>query len=172
MLLLATLCTAATALAVRFQSSDLYYNTTSDSTVEVAYQSKSSENHQGLTTATISETAPATLTGALTPKPTDPYADDIALTKEYEWFQDSSTGKYGYKHNGRVVIPAKYDDALSFSEGLASVKINGKWGFIDKTDTMVIPAKYDYAEDFSDGKAFVKLNGRWFYIDRNGNEVQ
>ena len=56
MLLLATLCTAATALAYDFQSSDLYYNTTSDSTVEVAYQSKSSDNYQGLTTATIPET--------------------------------------------------------------------------------------------------------------------
>ena len=123
-------------------------------------------------TATVSETATATLTGALTPKPTDPYADDIALTDEYELFQDSSTGKYGYKHNGRVVIPAKYDDAWDFSEGLASVKINGKWGFIDKTDTMVIPAKYDYAWTFSNGKARVKLNDRWFRIDRNGNEVQ
>ena len=56
MLLLAALCTAATALAYSFQSGDLYYNITSDSTVEVAYQSKSSDNYQGLTTATIPET--------------------------------------------------------------------------------------------------------------------
>ena len=56
MLLLAALCTAVTTLAYDFQSSDLYYNTTSDSTVEVAYQSKSSDNYQGLTTATIPET--------------------------------------------------------------------------------------------------------------------
>ena len=56
MLLLAALCTAATSLAYDFQSGDLYYNTTSDSTVEVTYQSKSSDNYQGLTTATIPET--------------------------------------------------------------------------------------------------------------------
>ena len=56
MLLLAALCTAATTLAYGFQSGDLYYNITSDSTVEVAYQSKSSDNYQGLTTATIPET--------------------------------------------------------------------------------------------------------------------
>jgi len=30
-----------------------------------------------------------------------------------------------------MVIPAVYDDAGSFSEGLAQVKINGKYGFID-----------------------------------------
>ena len=56
MLLLAALCTAATTLAYGFQSGDLYYNITSDTTVEVAYQSKSSDNYQGLTTATIPET--------------------------------------------------------------------------------------------------------------------
>ena len=108
----------------------------------------------------------------LTTTAADTYAADIALTKEYETFKDSSTGKYGYKHNGRVVIPAKYDYAWPFSEGLARVEINGKYGFIDKTDSMVIPAKYDYAWPFSSGKAKVKLNGREFYIDRNGNEVQ
>ena len=122
-------------------------------------------------TATVSETAPATLTGALTPKPTDPYADDIALTKEYELFTDSSTGKYGFKHNGRVVIPAKYDDVMYFSEGLASVKINGKWGVIDKSGTIVIPAKYDDAGDFSEGLAVVKINGKWGFIDKSGTLV-
>ena len=29
------------------------------------------------------------------------------------------------------------------SEGLASVELNGKWGFIDKSGTEVIPCKYD-----------------------------
>ena len=71
-----------------------------------------------------------------------------------------------------MVIPAKYDVAWPFNEGLARVKINGKWGFIDKTDTIVIPAKYDDAWTFSNGKALVELNGRRFFIDRNGNEVQ
>ncbi len=122
-------------------------------------------------TATVSETAPATLTGALTPKPTDPYADDIALTTEYEWFQDSSTGKYGYKHKGRVVIPAKYEAVWSFSEGLAVVKIAGKWGYIDKTGTMVIPAKYEDVWSFSEGLACVKINGKWGFIDTTGTIV-
>ena len=54
--LVAVLLTALSAQAYSFQSGDLYYNTTSDTTVEVAYQSKSSDNYQGLTTATIPET--------------------------------------------------------------------------------------------------------------------
>ena len=54
--LVAVLLTALSAQAYSFQSGALYYNTTSDTTVEVAYQSKSSDNYQGLTTATIPET--------------------------------------------------------------------------------------------------------------------
>ena len=59
MLLLAALSTAVTTLAYDFQSGDLYYNITSDNTVEVTYQHyESSYNYVGLTTATI----PATVT--------------------------------------------------------------------------------------------------------------
>ena len=54
--LVAVLLTALSAQAYDFQSGDLYYKITSDSTVEVAYQSKSSDNYKGLTTATIPET--------------------------------------------------------------------------------------------------------------------
>ena len=57
MLLLAALCTAATALAYHFQSGDLYYDITSYNTVAVTYQEYwSSTNYQGLSTATIPET--------------------------------------------------------------------------------------------------------------------
>ena len=60
-LLLSLLCTAATTFAYDFQSGDLYYNITSDTTVEVTYQKYwqeiwNSANYQGLTTATIPET--------------------------------------------------------------------------------------------------------------------
>ena len=101
------------------------------------------------------------------PRPADPYAADIALTKEYSRFQDSTTGKFGYKHNGRIVIPAKYYWTGSFSEGLASV-YTGKYGFIDKSGTLVIPAKYDNAWNFSEGLARVKTDGRCGFIDKSG----
>lgn len=123
--------------------------------------------------------SPATLTGATTPLPTtspssldtDSSAADIALTDRYEYFYDSSTGKYGFKHNGTIVIPARYDLAGSFSEGLAGVKINGKWGFIDKSGTLVIPAKYKSAEKFSEGLAMVKVKNKYGFIDKNGTLV-
>ena len=122
-------------------------------------------------TANVTESTPATLSGSLTAKPSDPYADDIALTKEYKPFEDPSTGKYGYKYNGTLVIPARYDYAGYFSEGLARVLINGKYGFIDKSGAMVIPAKYDVSWDFSEGLAWVLINGKHGFIDKSGNMV-
>ena len=64
----------------------------------------------------------------------------------------------------KMVVQPKYDDAWSFSEGLAWVKLNGKVGFIDKTGKEIVTPKYDYALYFSEGLAGVKLNGKYFYI--------
>ena len=57
LLLMVALLTTIATHAYTFKSGDLYYNTTSDNTVEVTYQKFQSEsNYQGLTTATIPET--------------------------------------------------------------------------------------------------------------------
>jgi KWG Leptospira. len=70
--------------------------------------------------------------------------------EELESFKTGNT--YGYKNeSGKVVITAKFDDANSFSEGLAAVLQNGKWGFIDKKGNFVIPAKFDESWSFSEG---------------------
>ena len=42
-------------------------------------------------------------------------------------------GKYGYVNKiGKLAIPLKYEKVSYFSEGLAAVKLNGKWGFISR----------------------------------------
>jgi hypothetical protein len=64
-----------------------------------------------------------------------------------------------------------YDDVYSFSEGLAMVKLNGKWGFIDKTGKEIIPLKYDGAHSFSEGLVVVELNEKYGFIDTTGKEV-
>ena len=81
----------------------------------------------------------------------------------------SENWKYGYKKDDVVVIPAIYDDAMDFSEGLAAVKLNDNYGFIDYSGNEVIPFKYDFAYSFENGKAGVKLNGKWGTIDKQGN---
>jgi hypothetical protein len=82
-------------------------------------------------------------------------------------------GKFGFKDStGNIVVEAKYDDAESFSEGLAAVSLNNKWGFINKEGKEVIPLKYDMVNWFENGKARVKIDGEKFYIKTKGERIE
>lgn len=102
------------------------------------------------------------------------YTQVYAFSENSAWV--TLNGKQGFINNvGKDVVPIKYDDSSSFSEGLATVRTGeahtGKWGFIDKTGKEVIVPKYDFVGDFSEGMAEVSLNGKWGYIDRTGREA-
>lgn len=64
------------------------------------------------------------------------------------------TAKRGVLTYSEPIAP-KYDDALSFSEGLAAVKKNGQWGYIDTKGNTVIPEQFDIAFSFNEGLALV-----------------
>jgi hypothetical protein len=65
-------------------------------------------------------------------------------------------GKYGYvDRKGNVVIEPQFDNAKSFSEGLAWAEKDGKTGYIDKTGTFVIMLNGERGEAFSEGVAIV-----------------
>ncbi|MCL1835205.1 MAG: WG repeat-containing protein [Oscillospiraceae bacterium] len=53
------------------------------------------------------------------------------------------------------IIAPQYEDAGRFSEGLAAVKRNGKWGYIDLNNNVVVNFVYDWANPFSEGYAVV-----------------
>ena len=97
------------------------------------------------------------------------YANSQLTLNSYK----DSTGKYGYKDKywKAVIIPAKYENADYFREGLAPVKLNGKWGFIDKSGMEVIPLKYQDAVDFNEGATAVKAADKWGFIDKTGKEI-
>lgn len=83
----------------------------------------------------------------------------------------SSEGLWGYKYFNAVAVKPKYQEAGPFMEGLAPVKLGGKYGYIDKDGKCVIPYKYESAGVFSEGLARVSMNGKYGYIDRNGKQV-
>ena len=73
------------------------------------------------------------------------------------------------------IVPPKYDEVENFSEGLAAVELDGKWGFIDQTGKEVVPLRYDDVEYFFEGLAAVRVGdwetGKWGFIDKTGKEV-
>ena len=72
-----------------------------------------------------------------------------------------------------MVIPAAYDWADSFMEGLCVVEVKKKYGFIDKNGTMVIAPQLRAKQmrGFHDGLAMVKEKKHWAFIDKTGAKV-
>jgi outer membrane protein assembly factor BamB len=81
-------------------------------------------------------------------------------------------GKWGYiNKKGDIVIEPQFDEADTFSEGSAPVRIGGKWGYINQTGIVVINPIYDEAGGFFEGLAAVKIDDYWGYINQRGGYV-
>lgn len=81
-------------------------------------------------------------------------------------YQDQN-GKWGFMdRKGNVDIEPKYDEAKSFSNGLAAVRVGEEWGFIDSSGELAIECQFLNAGYFtSGGVCFVsKLEGEYFMI--------
>ncbi len=108
-----------------------------------------------------------------------------------------SDSKIGFKtEKGKIVIPPKYQAAYPFSDkGIAVVRLNDKWLFIDQKGIAVDTSGYDYLGGFMNGVTvayvgkgdYVKialhykytgayslpenLYGKWAYVNANGKVI-
>ena len=56
---------------------------------------------------------------------------------------------------------------------LYAKKINGKWGFIDKTDKLIIQNEYEMVTEFNNyGFAGIKKDGKWGVVNSEGTIIQ
>ena len=82
---------------------------------------------------------------------------------------------------GDYIVQPTYVDADIFSaDGLAPVKVEKEWGFIDVSGKLVIPANYQITagglvslfkkeeKGFTQGLARVKLEKKWGFIKTDG----
>ncbi|MFA4985244.1 MAG: WG repeat-containing protein [Candidatus Brocadiia bacterium] len=78
------------------------------------------------------------------------------------------TGMYGFKLGDNWITAPEFTEAEEFRDGMAAVKENGRWGFIDLTGKIVVETDFDRVESFKNGFAAVKINGKWGLVRKNG----
>ena len=78
---------------------------------------------------------------------------------------------YVKKDSGVERIPQLFEVAEPFSEGLAAVRIEGRYGFIDTTGTVVIEPRFQNAGFFAGEYAEIRLNNASGIINRSGKLV-
>ncbi len=134
--------------------------------------------------------APESKSGSTSKTGNEPVSDVFVIRPIFAWvgeFEESlapvkmiDSSKYGFiDKNGKMIIAPQFDEASSFQEGLAKVRVGnretGKFGYIDKSGNMVIPPRFDFAHSFKDGLAVVQIkNGqtrKYGYIDKQGKFV-
>ena len=88
------------------------------------------------------------------------------------FFRVKRDGKYSFVNKLGKCFDKWFDNAEDFSLGLAAVKFNDKWGFINDKDEVVIQNIYSDAKGFSKEQlAAVKTNGKWGFIDPLGKTI-
>jgi hypothetical protein len=66
-----------------------------------------------------------------------------------------------------------FDEKRNFCYGIAGIKKNDKWGFLDASNNIIIPFIYDNVSNFNDSHfAFVSQNGEIKVIDNLGKEIE
>ena len=86
---------------------------------------------------------------------------------------DDRVAYFDLEGRERVPFSAGWEGGWNFSEGLASVRRDGKWGFIDTNGKVVIAPRFDFAESFHEGRAQVRDDETFesTYIDRRGEPI-
>ncbi len=70
--------------------------------------------------------------------------------------------------NGAHVIPRRFEKARAFRHGLAAVRIDGLWGFIEPSGELAITPKFLAVGDFHGARAEAASNEGVGVIDRDG----
>ncbi len=74
---------------------------------------------------------------------------------------------------GNWVIKPQFDSAEPFSENTAPVKIDKKYGLINRKGEYIVPPRYANLQNISEGLAAFQDEpaGKWGYIDLEGKQV-
>ncbi|MGO6694940.1 WG repeat-containing protein [Rhizobium johnstonii] len=78
---------------------------------------------------------------------------------------------YSDRQTGEELIPQMFERAMLFSEGLAAVRINGLFGYINTAGKVVIEPRFDLAGPFHDGFAEILVGQHTGVVAETGKVV-
>jgi hypothetical protein len=98
-------------------------------------------------------------------------ADDIDLF-QMKLYPIISNSKYGFMNSqGKLIIPALYNEVGPFQEGLAVVSKEDLFGIIDKKNQVVVDFQFDEILEFVNNHAIVRKERKYGVIDRLGKLI-
>lgn len=102
-----------------------------------------------------------------------PLFDTIIIDEKTTHFVAASNGQYRfYNQTGQLLHNTNWDAADTYSGGLAAVKKEGRWGYINVKGQVVIPIQYQYASKFRamwwKDDALVVEDHQYKVIDKDG----
>jgi hypothetical protein len=109
--------------------------------------------------------------------------DGVIIPAVYDFVEPFSGGLFNvtqsdthayFDSKGKIVLPFqnKYESYGNFTEGLARVRINEKWGYIDKAGLETIKPQFHFAEEFSNDFAIVRNSeDKHGAIDKTGKLI-
>ena len=103
------------------------------------------------------------------------------LSEAYNYFFPTNNGWYKVRKGNLCTFLDRqgrhikdwgwYDKIENFSGGLAQVKKDGKWGFVDTSGQIIVIPQFDWVWSFSEGFAMVQKDRKWGLIDISGQIV-
>ena len=81
--------------------------------------------------------------------------------------------KYGLVDEAQkvVLVECKYDSLNELPNGLATVRLNKKWGLINKQGEVIVECKYDGIGHYLSGKLVVELNKKRGLLNLRGETI-
>lgn len=93
-------------------------------------------------------------------------------------YPSQKNGRWGFVDDKEVLmITYSFDEVMPFSEGLAGVRIDNNWGFVNLGGELVIPFRYedagvDKSDHYKGVKPFIFMNGKaWVSTLKNGDKI-
>ncbi len=85
------------------------------------------------------------------------------------WRPTAPACRYTFiNERGEVLEGPEFEDAAAFREGLAAVRIDKLWGYVDQDLSVVIPPRFQWVSSFSESLAAVQVGSGVSYINRTG----